>query len=99
MPFGIYGPQTKKYSLTTSEQWVDISGGGKVIIHFFDNDVRMAFDQTSLTDDYFLWKAGDRVVLDQPVGIRQNVFMRSDSGTATVRVAIFGAHNSNGGEY
>ena len=77
-------------SLTTGEQYVDMTGGGKLFI-YVTADTRLAFDQFSLNDDmdYFLLLGGTTYIFDQPNPFHgQPCFVRADSGTGTMRVLV-----------
>ena len=80
-----------KYSLTTSSQYVDITGGGKVFIYVTGDDVRFALDQYSVENEpYFLILDGTTLILDYPLGIDAPVWFRADdSGSgATLRTLV-----------
>ena len=80
------------YNLTTADQFVDLTGAGKVMILVESNDVRIAFDQFALTNgDYFVMKKDTTFVFDQPQPfVNQPCFVRADTGTATLRVMVSG---------
>lgn len=80
-----------KIDLTTSDQYIDMTGKGKLFI-YVTIDTRLAFDQFSLTNEpYFLLLAGTTYIFDQPIPFRgQPCFVRADSGTGTMRVLVSG---------
>ena len=82
------------YNLTTADQFVDLTGAGKVMILGESNDVRIAFDQFALTNgDYFVMKKDNTFVFDQPQPfVNQPCFVRADTGTATLRVLVSGGN-------
>jgi hypothetical protein len=80
------------YNLTTDDQFIDLTGAGKVMILVETNDVRIAFDQFALSNgDYFLLKKDNTFVFDQPQPfVNQPCFVRADTATATLRVLVSG---------
>ena len=80
------------YSLTTADQYVDLTGAGKLMMIVETNDVRIAFDQYALgSGDYFLLKKDNTYVFDQPQPfVGQPCFVRADSGAATLRIMVSG---------
>lgn len=80
-------------SLTTSSQYVDMTGGGKLHLRISGADnVRLAFDQFSLENGpYFTLDNGTTYIYDQPNPFTaQNCFVRADSSTATIEVMLTG---------
>lgn len=73
----------QKYSLSTSEQYADITGGGKVFIYVTGDDVRIALDQPSISSNYFLILDGTTLILDYPLGIDAPIWVRQNSDGAT----------------
>ncbi len=55
-------PRSGKVSLTTTEQYVDLSGSGQLNFRVDGDDVRMAFTQLDLDDDgpYMIVKTVDQ---------------------------------------
>jgi hypothetical protein len=82
----------QNYTLTTSSQYVDITGGGKVFIYATGDDVRFALDQYSVENGpYFLILDGTTLILDYPLGIDAPVWFRADDaggGTVTLRTLV-----------
>ena len=80
-------------SLTTSSQYIDLTGLGKLHMRVSGADtVRIAFDQFSLDNGpYFTLDNGTTYIYDQPNPFHgQNCFVRADSSTATLEVMLTG---------
>ena len=73
----------QKYSLSTTEQYADITGGGKVFLFVDGDDVRIALDQPSISSNYFLILDGTTLILDYPLGIDAPIWVRQNSDSAT----------------
>jgi len=84
-------PRTGSVTLTTADQYVDLSGPGQMMFRIDGDDVRIAFDQYSLTSgEYFLLDDGTTYVNDSPNPFRTSIYVRADSGTATLRWLVTG---------
>ena len=80
-------------SLTTTSQYVDLTGPGKLHMRISGADnVRIAFDQFSLENGpYFTLDNGTSYIYDEPNPYHgQNCFVRADSSTATLAVMLPG---------
>tara|TARA_R100001244_G_C5080794_1_gene113839 strand:- start:34 stop:309 length:276 start_codon:yes stop_codon:yes gene_type:complete len=80
-------------SLSTSAQYVDLTGPGKLHLRISGADnVRIAFNQFSLDNGpYFTLDNGTTYIYDEPNPfIGQNCFVRADSSTATFEVMLTG---------
>ncbi len=75
-----------KYQFSTSSQYVDVTGGGKVFLYVTGQDCRFALDQFSVeNDNYFVILDGQTLILDYPIGIDAPIWFRAeDTGGATV---------------
>jgi hypothetical protein len=83
-------PRTGSVSLTTAEQYIDWSGRGKLYFRVDGDDVRIAFDQFSLSNnEYFILDDGTTYD-SQPNPFGTQVYVRADSGTATIRWMVTG---------
>ena len=79
--------------LTTTSQYVDFTGPGKLFIRVAGaDDVRIAFDQFSLDNGpYFTLENGTTYIFDEPNPfVAQNCFCRAVSSTASLEVLVSG---------
>ena len=80
-------------SLTTTSQYIDMTGPGKLHIRISgSDDVRIAFDQFGLDNGpYFTLDNGATYIYDPPNPFTgQNCFVRADSSTATFEMMLTG---------
>lgn len=83
--------RVQKVDLTTTSQYVDLTGAGKLFIRV-SADTRIAFDQFAVDNDpYFILDAGTTYIFDQPNPFQgQPCYVRTDSGTGDMRVLVSG---------
>ena len=82
-----------RIALTTSSQYVDMTGPGKLHLRVSGADnVRISFDQYGLDNGpYFTLDNGSTYIYDEPNPFHgQNCFVRADSSTATLEVMLSG---------
>jgi len=85
-------PRSGKVALTTAEQYVDLSGSGQLNFRVDGDDVRMAFTQLDVNDDgpYMIFDDGVMIWGNQANSFKTQVYVRADSGTATLRWMVTG---------
>tara|TARA_R100000781_G_C4070612_1_gene124346 strand:+ start:791 stop:1048 length:258 start_codon:yes stop_codon:yes gene_type:complete len=79
--------------LTTTPQYVDFTGAGKLFINVRGADnVRVAYDQHSVSaGPYFTLYNGASYIFDEPNPfIKQNCWIRADSTTASIEFLVSG---------
>tara|TARA_R110002020_G_scaffold109974_2_gene254291 strand:+ start:617 stop:898 length:282 start_codon:yes stop_codon:yes gene_type:complete len=78
---------------TTDSIPFDLGLDGSKVVIYTNQDVRVAYDQNSLTDTglYFIIPAGTIMIFDQPTPFDSLIWMRADTANATVRTWVMGA--------
>lgn len=77
--------QIAAYPLTTSPLMVDLRGAGRVFIRVDGDDIRVAYSILEVNSgEYFTVADGTNMILDPPNLMGDAVFMRADTGSATL---------------
>ena len=94
-PFNQSG-QIHSYDLTTTVQALDLRGATRIQLRVSGDDVRISYSEAMNDGDFFLMADGTNAIYDPGMGLTagsmfgDSVFIRADSGTATIYVWKFG---------
>ena len=79
--------QIQAISLTTTPVMVDLRGAGRVQIRISGDDVRIAYSILEVNSgEYFTMADGTNAIYDPPNLMGDSVYIRADTGTATISI-------------